>query len=806
MRISLKWLSDYVSLPPAEELARRLTGVGLEVEAVEQVGANLAGVVTARVVSAEKHPEAEKLSIVRVDAGTAEPLQIVCGAQNWQVGDVVPLATIGAKLPGGMEIQKARLRGVDSFGMLCSAKELELSEDASGLLLLPRDLKPGRPLAEALGIEDTVFEVNVTPNRPDCLSHVGIAREVAAFLGEKVRYPQSAVKKGGGPASAAVKVRIEAPEKCYRYAARVIEGVRLGPSPLWLARRLEACGVRSICNVVDATNYVALELGHPLHAFDLDKVAGGEIIVRTARAGERMITLDGQERTLDPDDLVIADRDRASALAGVMGGGDSEISESTTRVLLEAAWFQPQSVRRTAKRHGLRTEASHRMERGIDPCMLTSAIDRCAAMIAELGGGTVRQGIVDAHPRRHRPATVRLAWSRPSEILGMPVGRAQARAILESLGFRATKTTPRDAVFQVPSWRADVSREEDLVEEIARSVGYDQIPETLPAAANEPPADAPAAQAVEQVRRALETAGFSEAVNFSFVAPADLQGFTPPGEAPIALKNPISADMAVMRTSLAPSLLRNLAYNLRQRVEEVRLYEIASVYCRQPPEAAKDLPAREEQRLGAGAYGRRSPVGWAETGERMDFGDIKAALERVLDGLGIADVRFSPGGESWQHPRSACTVEAVAPDGTTVALGSLGELHPRVAARLEVPRGVYVLDCSVEALIGSARLVPSYRPIPRLPAVLRDLAVVVDDGVPVAQVLTLVRSESLVEDVRLFDVYRGAPIPPDKKNLAMAIRYRASDRTLTDAEADAAHARIVERLRSDPDTRAELRG
>jgi phenylalanyl-tRNA synthetase beta chain len=806
MRISLKWLSEYVSLPSVEELTRRLTAVGLEVEAVEQVGRDLEGVVAARIVSAEKHPDAEKLSVTRIDAGGGETLQIVCGAKNWQVGDIVPLATVGTTLPGGLEIHKARLRGVESSGMLCSAKELGLSGEGSGLLVLPRDAKPGTPIAEALGIEDTILEVNVTPNRPDCLSHIGIAREVAAFLGQEVRHPKKALKQSGGPASEAVKVQIEAPEKCPRYAARVIEGVRIGPSPLWLARRLEACGVRSISNAVDATNFVLLELGHPLHAFDLDKVAGHQIIVRVARPGERLTTLDGQERSLDPDDLVIADRDRATALAGVMGGGDSEISEGTTRVLLESAWFQPASIRRTSKRHGLHTEASHRFERGADPGMVIPAIDRCAAMIAQLCEGTVRKGVVDAHPRRHRPATVRLGWSRPAEVLGMPVQRGEARRILESLGFEPRRTTPKEAIFQVPSWRADVSREEDLIEEIVRAIGYDRIPETLPSVANETPSLPAEAQAVERIRQALEAGGFCESVNFSFVAPQDLEAITPGDAARIALKNPISAEMTVMRTSLVPSLLRNVAHNLRQYVEDVRLYEIASVYRRLPPGFPADAPAREDLRLAAVATGRRSPVGWAQAGDPFDFYDLKAALERVLDGLGIESVRFSFGGEPWLHPRSACSLEITEPDGAQEVLGSAGELHPRVAAMLELPRGVFAFELSLEGLVRRARLVPAFRSIPRFPAVLRDLAVVVGDEVPAAQVLGLVRGESLVEEVRVFDVYRGAPIPAGKKNLAMAIRYRASDRTLTDAEADVAHAGIVERLRADPAVQAELRG
>jgi len=808
MRISLKWLSEYVDLPPVEELTRRLTAVGFEVEAIERTGQGLAGVVAARILASEKHPNAEKLSVTKVDLGQAEPLQIVCGAKNYQVGDVVPLATVGTTLPGGTKIERAKLRGVESFGMLCSARELALAEDASGLLILDRGVKPGTPIAEALGLEDVLLEINVTPNRPDGLSHVGIAREVAAAFGQRARMPAARLAEAGAPASQAAKVRIDAPEKCARYAARVIEGVKIGPSPAWLARRLEACGVRSISNVVDATNFVLLELGHPLHAFDLDKVAGHEIIVRTARPGEKITTLDGKERALDPEDLLIADRDRGSALAGVMGGGDSEISADTTRVLLESAWFQPGTVRRTSRRHGLKTEASYRFERGADPGMVVPALDRCAAMIAELAGGTVRPGIVDAHPREVRAPEVRLRWHRPAEILGMDVPREDARRTLAGLGFVERASDAEGGTFQVPSWRVDVSIEEDLVEELVRTKGYDAIPETLPGNAVETPAEPVAAQVLGRVRDALEGAGFCEAVNFSFVAQKDLAPLSA-SEPPIGLQNPISAELSVMRTSIVPSLLKNAASNQRQRVEDVRLYEIARTYHRRAePGPEGEGPAREELEIAGVLLGRRSPVGWACGGDFADFYDAKAAVEAVLAALGLDVDAGAAGGarfevlsaRGWLHPRTSAAVRAQ--DGAL--LGEVGELHPRVAAAFDLPRGVLAFRLWAEPLVARARLVPRYRGIPRFPAVLRDLAVVVADGVQAEAVLAVVREDPLVEDATLFDVYRGAPIPAGKKNLALAIRYRAPDRTLTDADADAAHARIVKRLAER--LGAELRG
>ena len=804
MRISLSWLADYVPLPAADEVARRLTAVGLEVEGVERIGAALDGVVAARILSSEHHPQADKLSICQVDGGGG-PVQVVCGATNWKVGDVVPLATPGTRMPAGHRIDDAKLRGVDSHGMLCSARELGLSEEAAGLLLLPEDAVPGTPVARVLGLEDVVLEVNVTPNRPDALSHLGVARELAAATGAAVTSPEPGLQQKAPPASASLKVTIQAPDRCYRYAARVIDGVKIGPSPAWLARRLEACGVRSISSVVDATNFVLLERGQPLHAFDLDKVAGAEIVVRMARPGEKLVTLDGVERTLSPDDLVIADRDHASALAGVMGGGTSEISAGTSRVLLESAWFEPTGVRRTARRHGLHTEASHRFERGVDPEGVVAALDRCAAMIAGLSGGTVRRGAVDAHPRARRPVDVALPWKRPGQVLGMPISRKEARTALVALGFELRATGPKAGTFRVPSWRLDVTREEDLIEEIIRLRGYDAIPETLPPISSDTPAPPRDAQVTERARQALEGAGFSEAVNFSFVAPADLKPLAKGGApAGIALQNPISADLAVMRSSVLPSLLKGLAYNRRQRVEDVRLYELASIYLPRRADAEGDAPAHEELRLAGVASGRRHPVGWSAGGDPVDFPDLKGALEALLEGLGIDGARWAHGGPSWLHPRSATTIEWRDPGGVARVLGVAGEVHPRVAEAFDLPRGVFAFDLSFEELRRAAVLVRGHADVPRFPAVLRDLAVVVADDVDARAVLDAVRADTLVEDVTLFDVYRGPPIPDGRKNLAMAIRYRAVDRTLTDADADAAHGRIVERLRRE--VGAELRG
>ncbi|ADO71916.1 phenylalanine--tRNA ligase subunit beta [Stigmatella aurantiaca] len=789
MKISVKWLGDYVALPAVEELARKLTAAGLEIEGMERPGEALQGVVVAQIRESVQHPNADKLSVTQVDAGGPQLLQVVCGAKNFKVGDKVPLATVGTKLPNGVEIKQAALRGVDSHGMLCSSKELGLSEESSGLLILPAGLKPGLPIASALGLDDVVLEVNVTPNRPDALSHLGVAREVGVVTGVAFRPPEPKLSEAGGATADKVKVRIEDPVRCPRYAARVVENVTIQPSPQWLQDRLKACGVRAINNVVDVTNYVNLEYGQPLHAFDLDKVAGQEIVIRCARPGEKIRTLDGKERTLDADDLAICDRDRAQAIAGVMGGADSEVTGGTKRIVLESANFLASSVRRSSKRHGLHTEASHRFERGADLDAVGPAIDRAAQLIAELSGGTVASGRVDVYPGQKPARRVTLRFARVEKVLGTAVPEGECRRILGALGFRGVEDGSAQATFEVPRARVDVEREEDLLEEIARVFGYDNIPARLPRGVAELAPEPPQAEAERRLRQALSGAGLNEVVNYSFVAPRNLEVLGGK-DAPVVLVNPLSVEQSVMRTSLLPGLLENLSRSVRHQVERVAIHETGRAYVRDPEGGQGQRPAtREVSRVAGLVWGLRSGRTWTQKDARMDFYDAKGAVEAVLHGLRVVGARFEPAEAPAWHPR-ACAQVLLA-DGTV--LGHVGELHPRVTKALELPQGVFAFELDTEPLYAAAQLAPAYHALPRFPAVLRDLAVVVPVELRNDEVRRVILEVggTLVEDALIFDVYTGKPIPEGKKNLAYAIRYRSQERTLTDGEVGEAHQRII---------------
>lgn len=790
MKISLKWLADAVELPAsADEVARRLTMAGLEVEGIERQAAALNGVVVAQILSSEPHPNADKLSVTRVSMGDREPLQVVCGAKNYKIGDKVTLATVGTTLPNGTQIKAAVLRGVDSFGMLCSARELGLHDENGGLLILDPEAAVGTPIAKYLGLDDVVLELNVTPNRADALSHRGVAREVATLLGTPFKKPNIQLQESALEASSKVTIRVDDATRCVRYAARVIEGLKVKPSPRWVQDRLRACGVRAINNLVDVTNYVLLEYGQPLHAFDLDALAGAQIIVRTARPEERLTTLDGKVRELSTDDLLICDRDRAQVLAGVMGGASSEVTANTTRVLLECATFQPATVRRSAKRHGLHTESSHRFERGTDVSVVPEVLDRAAALLAELGEGTVLKGRVDVYPTAVAPKRVTLRTRQVNALLGVDVPAAECHRIVTAIGCTKVSGDETEALFEVPLARVDLSIEQDLIEEIARVRGYESVPAALPPGVSALVKE-PARVIVERtMRAALAGQGLDEVINYSFVSPADLDAFGA-GLGAIVVSNPLSVEQSVMRTTLFAGLVHNVIRAARHQAHGVRFYELGRSYHTNPQGGLNHAPAATETPQVAGAlWGLRDGARrWTAKDAIIDFYDLKAVVQSVLAALHIDRVNYEPLENAWYHPRASATVRR-----NDLVLGTLGELHPRALKTLGAPSGLFLFQLNVEALREVASLLPQATPLTRFPSVFRDLALVV----PVEMASDAVRDvilevgRPLVATVEVFDVYAGPQVGEGRKNLAYALRYEAADRTLTDAEVAQAHQKIV---------------
>ncbi|HUB05731.1 MAG TPA: phenylalanine--tRNA ligase subunit beta [Myxococcales bacterium] len=790
MRISLGWLAELVDLPEERALVDGLTGAGLPVDKVERLGESLAGVVVARILESHPHPKADRLSVTTVDAG-AEKLQIVCGAKNYRVGDLVPLARVGTSLPDGHRIEAAKLRGVESFGMLCSQKELALSEDHEGLWILPPELTPGAELATALSLRDTVLELDLTPNRGDCLSHLGVAREVAAIFSRPLRTPQALAASGRFEGTLPAPPVIEAPTRCGRYQGLAVGGRNLtSRSPPWMSARLEACGVRAINLAVDVTNYVLLELGQPLHAFDLAALKAG-VRVRLARGEEKLRTLDGADRILSPDDLLICDGERPLALAGVMGGEASGVAAGTAALYVEAAWFEPRGVARSARRHGLHSESSHRFERGVDPELPPRALARLVALLARAGAEPAPAPAQLAEGTLPARRSVSLRYERVGQLLGDPVPSQESRGVLERLGFGIVEEGPGQVRADVPTFRFDVEGEADLIEEVGRLRGYDSIPATLPGRALPPPREPPQARPLAAARAALEAQGFSEAVNYAFLAGPATEPFR--GGTPVALQNPLKSEQGALRTSLLPGLCLNLRGNLAHlsqvagALPAVRLYETGRTY--RWPEAGErpEGPLVERPTLSFVACGTRMPIGWATTREVFDFFDLRGIVDALVERAGIDGAEVAPAAAPFLHPRSASAL-SIGGKGA----GLLGELHPEAARVLDLPPGVFVAELDAEVLFAGAK-VPRFRGVPRFPAVLRDIALVVPEATSSEAVSKLLRREGgpLLEAAILFDVYRGPPLREGTKSLAFSLRLRAPDRTLRDEEAEAVQAALV---------------
>jgi len=791
MRVSMKWLRELVDVKlDTPALVDLLDMTGTKVEALHAAGVSVDGVVVGKILTRERHPEADKLWVTTVDVGAAEPLQIVCGAQNFEAGDIVPVALVGATLPNGLTIKKAKLRGVVSEGMNCSAAELGMGADHSGLLILPADAPVGMPFFEYQGSADTVIELEVTPNRPDCLSVAGVAREIGAITGVSARVPASAPEESGAPIADSVSVTIDDPALCSRYSARLIRGVRIGPSPEWLAERVASTGTRSISNVVDVTNYVMFELGQPLHAFDAATigVTGGRsaITVRLAAPGDHLVTLDGQDRALTPDTLVIADPTGPVALAGVMGGADTEVTDATVDILLESACFSPASLGRTSRRLALISEASQRFERGVDPNGCVAALDRAAQLLAEVSGGTVAPGIIDAYPVPVEPASVTLRVSRANALLGTALDSAVIVGILERLGMGVVTDGDVLAV-TVPTFRPDVTREADLIEEVVRVHGMEHVPSTLPAGRGRVGGLTHTQELTERVGAALRGAGLNEAITWSFADPTDLarlEWSLSETELPVRLLNPMSGDQSELRATVLPGMLRAVAHNRNRGVADVHLYEIGAVWVTAP---GRKLPKERTVVAGvlAGAWDR---PGWNDRPPALDLFDAKGVLESVIEDLGVARFKLRAADLPWLQPGRSAEV-LVGGD----VVGWLGEVHPAVLDAYECTGPVAVFEVQMKPLLKAARDVRAFVDLPRFPGVKIDIALVVAEDVTVERAEQSIRSAGgkLLESARLFDVYRGEGVPEGSKSLAFSLVYRDPERTLTSEEVEQAHEKVV---------------
>jgi phenylalanyl-tRNA synthetase beta chain len=797
MKITLRWLREFVETDlDARALADRLTNAGIGVEQITPVVEGLTGVVVGEIEAVERDLGVSAAGHVNRLVRVALPgrhLSVVCGAPNAEPGLRAAFAPPGARLPGLGEVKAARIRGVVSEGILCSEKELGLSDDHRGLLLLPPEAPLGADLATYLGLDDWILDIEITPNRPDALSVVGVAREVAALTGAPFRFPKVQVAESGTEAAALAALDIQATDLCPRFCARVITGLTVKPSPPWLAQRLRAVGLRPINNLVDVTNYIMWELGQPLHAFDLDALAQHTVVVRRARPGERIKTLDGQERAVPPDTALVCDPERAVGIGGVMGGADSEVTDSTTGVLLEAAYWDPGSIRRTSRALGLSTDAAYRFERGGDIEAPPDVLARAAQLMAELGGGTVARGLLDAYPepRPHRRISLRPA--RIERVVGACPPRAEAVRILQALGF-AVDDSAEDLQVVVPSFRRDVHQEDDLVEEVVRIWGYDRIPLTLAGGGEIMPVKRPSGLRVARVMsRALNAAGLFECVSWSFLDPERLKrmGWDDPA-ALIALQNPSSVERSVLRPSLLPGLLEVLAINASRQMPDARLFEVGNVFAPHRDEDG-DRPAHEELRLGLVLTGLRAPRAWfAGSRDRVDVHDAKGLAELALHAAGLTDAATA----DWPAERVPAFLEPGR--GARLVRGALelgwfGEVALAAREAFDLPGPVFAAELSVSALAGLPAPGVKYEPLPRFPAVQRDLAVVVGGEVTAGAIEAAIRAMrlGLLTRITLFDVYTGGQVGPGRRSLAWSLTFQAPDRTLTDAEVNRLHERIV---------------
>ncbi|BDG37049.1 phenylalanine--tRNA ligase subunit beta [Saccharococcus caldoxylosilyticus] len=792
MFVSYKWLQEYVDLTgiTAKELADRITKSGIEVESVEVLNKGAKGVVVGHVLEREQHPNADKLSKCLVDIGEEEPVQIICGAPNVAKGQKVAVAKVGAVLPGNLKIKRAKLRGEESNGMICSLQELGIEsklvpkEYADGIFVFPSDAPVGADALELLNLDDEVLELGLTPNRADCLSMIGVAYEVAAILGRDVKLPTIELQENDENVHDYISVRVDAPEDNPLYAGRIVKNVKIGPSPLWMQTRLMAAGIRPHNNVVDITNYILLEYGQPLHAFDYDRLGSKEIVVRRAKAGETIVTLDDTKRTLTEDHLVITNGTEPVALAGVMGGANSEVRNDTTTVFIESAYFTSPVIRKASKDHGLRSEASTRFEKGIDPARTKEALDRAAALMAEYAGGEVVGGIVEVNTLKEQEVTVTITLDRINRVLGTTITKDEVATILTNLQFAFMEDNGTFTI-TVPSRRRDISIEEDIIEEVARLYGYDRLPATLPVAEAKPGKLTAYQAKRRQVRRYLEDVGLFQAITYSLTSEEKATMFALETAEPIRLALPMSEERSVLRQSLLPHLLEVASYNRARQVENVAVYETGAVYL---ANGDNELPS-EKERLAGVVTGVWHAHLWQGEKKAVDFYVTKGILDGLFELLGLTNrIEYKQAKREHMHPGRTADILL---DGKTI--GFVGQLHPVVQKEYDL-KETYVFELALTDLLNAEVEDIRYSPIPRFPSITRDIALVVDENVIAGELQkTIIEAGGkLLKEVSIFDVYKGDRLPNGKKSIAFSLRYYDPERTLTDEEVTAVHEKVIQ--------------
>lgn len=813
MKVSLKWLSEYVEVPEdIKAFCDRLDLTGTGVEGVERTGDIYDHVVTGQIIEKAAHPDSDHMWVTKVDVGSAnvdkegnpEPLQIVCGAQNFNQGDHVVVATIGAVLPGDFKIKKSKLRGVVSCGMNCSARELGIGSDHDGIMILPEDAPVGMPLADYLKLSDTILDLEITPNRPDCLSMVGMAREVGAMYAIDAKNPldemaAALVEDASCPSiDELATVTVEDKERCPRYTARVIKNVKVGPSPDWLAERVTAAGARSINNVVDVTNYILFLFGQPLHAFDYDKLVDesgkANIVVRAARNGEKLLTLDDEERELTQDMTVIATPEKAVGLAGVMGGMDTEVTDETTTILLEAATFEAGRTSRTSRNLGLISESSIRYERRVDDVEIDRMSAAAAQLLAEVSGGVVVPGMIDVYNTKTVPETLQFRILRFQSMMGEAIPRDFIINMLERLGCEVDASDETVLSVVPPTYRPDLEREIDLYEEVLRLYGMDRIPSSLPSGSGRVGIKTEAQRAMDKINNTLRACGLNETMTYSFADPHELEQLRMPTDGmgiPVELLNPLNAEQSVMRQSIIPGLMRSVAYNQSRGVHNIQLYETGVVFF---GAEGKKSP-KERNRLAVVMAGSMNDPAWNRESVPFDFFDGKGVIESLMRELALAKPRFKAlSAEEAPHLQPGRAAQVL--DGGTV-LGWLGEIHPLACETYEVQAPVVAFELDLDALIKCARPARDYVDVPVFPAVTMDVAFVVDESVTHEQLMRCINSAGgkLLAKAQLFDVYRDEErVGAGKKSMAYALEYRAADRTLTTEEVDKQHARLIKKV------------